>query len=89
MFVTQESLVSLMASSFGSPSSRISSAGVSLTKTLGAAAGASGCPGTALRTSAQFGSLAGIRWKPAGRVAAGVHGPASAGAVSQLCSCRR
>ena len=89
MFVTQESFVPGMASSLGSPSSRISSAGVSLTKTLGTAAGASGLPGTALRTSSQFGSPAGIRSKPGGSVPTGVHGPVAAGAVSQPCSWRR
>ena len=76
----------LIGSSFGSPSSRISSAGVSLTKTLGAAAGVRATPGTAFRTSAQFGSLAGIRSKLVGMVVAAVHGPAGAGAVSQPCS---
>ena len=51
------------------------SAGLVLTKMVGASAGFTGLPGTCFSTSAKFLSL-GRAWKAGGRLAAGLKGPA-------------
>ena len=72
----------------GLPPTRISSAGVVLTKTLGAFFASSFLPGSAAFTSFQL-SSAGSFLKLSGSVSAGVQGPFTSAAFSQEPSLRR
>ena len=64
-----------IATSAGGPAVTMISAGLVLTKMVGASAGLTGFPGTCFSTSAKFLSL-GRAWKAGGRLAAGLKGPA-------------
>ena len=86
VLLTHSSDVPCTGSYFGGPVSRISSAGVVLTKTLGAADVF--WPGSAAFTSFQL-SSAGSFPKLAGSWPAGPHAPARSVAFSQALSLRR
>ena len=88
MFVTQDSDVPGICCSSAGPSSRISSAGVWLTKTCGTIPGPHDIPGMFFVTSAHS-PLFGRLDRLAGRVPAAVQGPLTFCACSQLAwSCR-
>ena len=73
---------------FGSPVSRIISAGTLLTNTWGSLSAESFLPGRAALTSFQLSSLGSLA-KLSGSFTAATQGPLRSGAWSQLCSLRR
>src|SRR5262245_12116174 len=88
VLLTHISFVPITGAYVGGPVTRMSSAGVVLTKTFGTLAADSERPGNAAFTSFQL-SSAGRFLNAAGSVPAGFHGPLRSVAVSQLSLLRR